>query len=142
MGFVIGAYARYLLIHRLISGVGLLYNLQSDTPIYLQEVYIVISGLGIGPLFQTPIQALQAATPVSQMAASSVTLLFLRAMGLAIGITIGGTILNNQLPQRLAFTGYQFSISEGLGHVGELSEIQPVSLRLEVLNEFALYNPI
>lgn len=121
---------------------GLLYNLQSDTPIYLQEVYIVISGLGIGPLFQTPIQALQAATPVSQMAASSVTLLFLRAMGLAIGITIGGTILNNQLPRRLAFTGYHFSISEGLGHVGELSQIQPVSLRLEVLNEFALYNPI
>ena len=49
-------------------------------PIYSarQEVFPLIAALGLGPLVQVPLLALQAAMPIKDMATASSALIFLR----------------------------------------------------------------
>src|SRR5437667_5389679 len=65
-------------------------------------VFLIITGIGMGGLFQTPLIALQAAMPSRDMAVATGALVLFRLLGSATGVAIGGTVLNNQLAQRLS----------------------------------------
>jgi hypothetical protein len=101
-------------------------------------IYTLITGVGIGGLFMAPLIALQAAMPSRDMAVATGALVLFRLLGSATGVAIGGTILNNQLAQRLSdIKGFeQINLQ---GNVQNLIRLDPPELRDRVLTAYAAY---
>jgi hypothetical protein len=119
-------------------GMGLMINLDYPSNTAKSVIYLLITGVGIGGLFQTPLIALQAAMPSRDMATATGSLVLFRLLGSATGVAIGGTILNNQLANRLSdIKDYQPSNLEG--NVQNLVLLDPPELRDRVLSAYALY---
>ena len=59
-------------------GFGLMIMLDQDTSAAKQEIFILITGFGIGALFPAPLIGLQAAMPLKDMATSTATFTLLR----------------------------------------------------------------
>ena len=98
-------------------------------------VYLLITGTGIGGLFQTPLIALQAAMPSRDMAVATGAMVLFRLLGSATGVAIGGSVLVNQLASRLSnIAGQSFSFN--LQDVSSLGTL-PEPLQSEVLSAFA-----
>ena len=57
-------------------------------------LYLLVSALGVGCLFQTPLIGLQAAMPLKDMATSTSTFGFIRTLGGTVGISVGQAILS------------------------------------------------
>ncbi|KAF7362520.1 Iron permease [Mycena venus] len=85
----------------MIIGVGLLSTLDADTPRGKPIGYSIISGCGIGILFVASYFPVLAPLHVSKNAQALAFFVFLRNFSLVWGITIGGTILQNELHKRL-----------------------------------------
>lgn len=119
---------------------GLLINLGYPFNSAKSVVYLLITGIGIGGLFQTPLIALQAAMPSREMAVATGALVLFRLLGSATGVAIGGSILNNQLSSRLAGVTDQ-SFSFNLQDVSQLVKLSE-PLKSEVLSAFASYVPL
>jgi len=64
-------------------------------------LYPLVTALGVGCLFQTPLIALQAAMPTKDMATSTGTFGFLRTMGGTVGIAIGQSIYTSILRKKI-----------------------------------------
>ncbi|ORY80421.1 major facilitator superfamily domain-containing protein [Protomyces lactucae-debilis] len=124
----VGGYAMQVL------GFGLMASLTSRSNRAEQEIYILIAALGIGCNFQTPLIGLQASMPVKDMAVSTSGMVLLRAIGGSIGITIGGAIYSSQLAKRLPAA---YRTTSNIEAVAGLVKINPASLRLEVLDDYA-----
>lgn len=101
-------------------------------------IYLLITGLGVGGLFQTPLIALQAAMPSRDMATATGSLVLFRLLGSATGVAIGGTILNNQLASRLLDIDDFIPVNLE-GSVQQLSLLTPIDLRDRVLTAYAMY---
>ncbi|PIL37560.1 MFS general substrate transporter [Ganoderma sinense ZZ0214-1] len=120
-------------------GYGLLIMADERTPVGLQELYIIIAGAGIGGLFQVPLIALHATMPPAEMAASSAAFMLLRLVGSAIGVTVGDTILTNEVKERTAsLPGYSTSGQASVDDLRGLNSIHPESLRRAVMHAYAL----
>ncbi|KZT25859.1 MFS general substrate transporter [Neolentinus lepideus HHB14362 ss-1] len=118
-------------------GYGLMIRLNEKTSIALQEIYILIAALGVGPLFQVPLLVLQAAMPVKDMAMSTATFNLLRTIGGTIGISIGDAIYATDLQRRLrSISGYHPSERKASSITSSSNVLQPIQLRNEV---FAAY---
>ena len=119
---------------------GLLIDLKYPFSSAKSAVFQLITGVGIGGLFQTPLIALQAAMPSRDMAVATGALVLFRLLGSAAGVALGGTILNNQLGNRLSdisdYTPRNFQ-----GNVQSLMQLNPPELRDRVLSAFAAYPP-
>ena len=98
----------------------------------------MITGIGVGGLFQTPLIALQAAMPSRDMAVATGALVLFRLLGSAAGVAIGGTILNNQLAKRLSGIGGYAPINLQ-GNLQSLIHLNPPELRDRVLSAYASY---
>jgi hypothetical protein len=128
------------LLTLLTLGLGLMINLGYPSNTAKSVIYLLITGVGIGGLFQTPLIALQAAMPPRDMATATGSLVLFRLLGSATGVAIGGTVLNNQLSQRLG--GLTDFVPTNLeGSVQGLINLNPPSLRDEVLTGYAKYSP-
>ena len=125
------------LISSIDVGTGLLVNLTYPYNVAKSVVFLLITGVGIGGLFQTPLIALQAAMPSRDMAVATGAMILFRLLGSATGIAIGGTILNNQLDSRLSSIS-QFNPVNMAGNVQSLVDLQPPELRDQVLTAYAL----
>jgi len=121
----------------LTTGTGLLVNLEYPSSTAKSVIYLLITGVGIGGLFQTPLIALQAAMPSRDMATATGSLVLFRLLGSATGVAIGGTILNNQLASRLLDVT-DFIPMNLEGNVQQLSFLTPVDLRDRVLTAYAM----
>jgi hypothetical protein len=119
------------------AGMGLLIDLTYPYNVAKSVVFLLITGVGIGGLFQTPLIALQAAMPSRDMAVATGAMILFRLLGSATGIAIGGTILNNQLNTRLSNIP-EFAPVNMAGNVQGLIDLQPSSLRDQVLTAYAL----
>jgi hypothetical protein len=118
---------------------GLLIDLGYPYNIAKSVIFQIITGVGIGGLFQAPLIGLQAAMPTRDMAVATGSMVLFRLLGSATGIAIGGTILNNQLAQRLGgIPGYTPTNIEG--NVQELQDLSP-SIQSSVLTAYAKYAP-
>ncbi|RAH60740.1 MFS drug transporter [Aspergillus piperis CBS 112811] len=113
-GFVIKKTGRYREL--IISGFALMtlgYGLLIDLKYYASWpriiIYQIIGGIGTGPLFQSPLVALQANIHPSDMAAGTATFGFLRQVSAAISIVLGTVIYQNvfheQMPKVAAAIG-------------------------------------
>lgn len=64
-------------------------------------LYQIISGIGIGPLFQAPLIALHALVKPHDRATATATFGFMRNMGTSISVVIGGVVFQNQMEKRI-----------------------------------------
>ncbi|KAL5523988.1 hypothetical protein ACEPAG_8161 [Sanghuangporus baumii] len=118
-------------------GLGLLIMLEDDTSIAKQEIWLLVTGLGVGCLFQPPLIALQAAMPLKDMATSTAAFVLLRTLGGTVGISVGDTIFQSELTDRLAnVPGFSSSTSSGITDYTSIQRIQPDSLRHQVTHAF------
>ncbi|KZP08866.1 iron permease [Athelia psychrophila] len=85
----------------LLVGTGLLSILEVDTSRGTSIGIQVISGVGLGLLITTTLFPVLAPLPVSANANAVAFLIFMRSFGQVWGVTIGATILQNQLVKRL-----------------------------------------
>jgi len=85
----------------MILGWGLMTTLDDHSNTAKKELYPMVTALGIGVLFQTPLIALQAAMPLKDMATSTGAFGFLRTMGGTVGISVGQAIYSSILKRKI-----------------------------------------
>ncbi|PYI13487.1 MFS drug transporter [Aspergillus violaceofuscus CBS 115571] len=106
-------------------------------------IYQIIGGIGTGPLFQSPLVALQANIHPSDMAAGTATFGFMRQVSAAISIVLGTVIYQNvfasRMPQIAAAVGADNAhaiASSFSGSQGDLLRSLPKAQRQVVLDAY------
>lgn len=82
-------------------GFGLLIDLKPYASWPRIIVYQIIAGVGVGPLFQAPLVALQANIHTGDNATATATFGFIRQLSAAISVVLGTVIYQNVLGQRV-----------------------------------------
>lgn len=126
------------MISQLIVGNGLFIDVTYPYNAVKCNIFLFIAGIGIGGLFVPPLIALQAAMPTRDRAVAMGSLVLFRLLGSAVGMAVGGTILNNQLATRLA-SEPQYILNNLTIPFQALQYITPTALKDFVLNAYALY---
>jgi Fungal trichothecene efflux pump (TRI12) len=107
-------------------GCGLLIKLDVNTSIAAWIFLEAVSGLGIGLLFPSIALAIQSSIPQTEVAMAATLVLFFRSFGQALGVAIGGTILDNRMRVNLQkITGLpQGSESYAIGTVALVEQLK------------------
>jgi len=82
-------------------GIGLLSLLKIDTPKATWVGYQIVDGFGLGILFAAPTFPVLAPLPITETAHALALFTFVRSYAQTWGVTIGGTILQNELKKKL-----------------------------------------
>ncbi|KAF8503316.1 major facilitator superfamily domain-containing protein [Russula emetica] len=82
-------------------GWGLMTTLDDRSNTAEKILYPLVTGSGVGCLFQIPLIALQAAMPLKDMATSTGTFGFLRTMGGTVGIAVGQALYTSILKKKI-----------------------------------------
>ncbi|KAF3017199.1 hypothetical protein E8E14_012566 [Neopestalotiopsis sp. 37M] len=125
----------------MVLGFGLFIDLDTYSNWSKLILYQLISGIGVGPLFQSPIIALHAHTKPRDMATATSTLGFIRQIAQAISVVIGQVVYQNQMARTynsLVASGLTYSLQTVLSlstgadtHIIEtLPEDQRISVRI------------
>ncbi|KAF9241322.1 MFS general substrate transporter [Melanogaster broomeanus] len=124
----------------LLVGLGLMSTLRANTSPAFAVGFSVIVGIGIGIQYATTMYPIQAPLPVTQNAPALAFMWFLRSFAGVWGVTIGNTVLQNELVKRLPsdFTSTIPDADAGLAYVliPELPLLQP-QLLAQVEDAFA-----
>jgi hypothetical protein len=100
-------------------GYGLFINLSATSSQPKMILYQIVAGLGVGPNFQAPLIALQSGLQPRDMGTATATLGFVRLLGSAISVVIGGVLFQNELARR----GVKISGTGGpLASVGAIAQ--------------------
>ncbi|KAI0362028.1 MFS amino acid permease [Trametes cingulata] len=83
-------------------GWGLLIMLDDTSNEAEKALYPLVTALGLGCLFSTPLIGLQAAMPLKDMAISTAAYMLLRTLGGTIGISVGEAIISSELRKRVS----------------------------------------
>jgi EmrB/QacA subfamily drug resistance transporter len=90
-------------------GLYLMTNLRADTEISTLWIWMVVTGLGVGPSFAVFAALVQNSVKPAMVGVATASLTFFQQIGGTIGLTIAGTILadslTKQLPDRLLANG-------------------------------------
>ena len=139
-GFVLAKTGQYRVLITgafgiMVVGFALLATLDHNSPYVQTELYLLVASIGVGPLFQAPLIALQSAVSVSQMATTTSCFGLVRTLGGTIGISVGGAIYSSELSRRLrGIANYTPQTGAELsGNVSGLVNIEPVEIREQVL---------
>ncbi|KAF9236871.1 hypothetical protein BU15DRAFT_36301, partial [Melanogaster broomeanus] len=124
----------------LLVGLGLMSTLRANTPPALAVGFSVIVGTGIGIQYATMMYPIQAPLPVTQNAPALAFMWFLRSFAGVWGVTIGSTVLQNELVKRLP-SDFTSTIPDGgadlaYALIPELPLLQP-QLLAQVEDAFA-----
>ncbi|SDT46211.1 MFS transporter [Microlunatus soli] len=68
-------------------------TLDSDTPYWQVAIWMAVAGIGIGALVQNIVLAVQNTVDVKDIGASSATISFFRSLGGAVGVSVLGAVL-------------------------------------------------
>ncbi|KAF8839383.1 MFS general substrate transporter [Paxillus ammoniavirescens] len=123
----------------LIVSLGLMTTLRATDSIGTSVGYTVLMGAGIGVLYTTTMYPIQAPLPVTQNAPALAFMWFLRSFAGVWGVTIGSTVLQNELAEQLP-ASYLASVPQGTAIVYALiPQINslPAQTRTEVEAAFA-----
>jgi len=93
-------------------GIGTLVLLDQDTSTVAYVFMFVCAGIGLGLLMNSLSAAVQAISPTKDVAYASSMFAFMRSLGLCLGVSIGGTIFQNFLRQRLEHYGLSTELAE------------------------------
>ncbi|KAK4700554.1 hypothetical protein P7C70_g5692, partial [Phenoliferia sp. Uapishka_3] len=110
-----------------------------NPPSAKEELYLLVTAIGIGSLFTTPIVAIQASVPGSEMTTATAALGLIRQLGGTCGISIGGAIYASELKRKIVrITGYSLASATSAiaGNVAGLNKLEPIEVRNQVLHAF------
>ena len=82
-------------------GYGLFCNFYANSSWAKLILYQIIAGCGIGPLFQSPLIALQTQIQPRDIATATATFGFTRQLGTAISVVIGQVVYQNQMQKQI-----------------------------------------
>lgn len=103
-------------------GQGLFINFPAHPAWAKLIIYQGISGLGIGPLFQSPLIALQSKINPRDIGTATATFGFTRNLGTSISVVVGQVVLQNEVAKRqgqlVAALGPQLAAVVGGGNAG------------------------
>ncbi|EMC95301.1 hypothetical protein BAUCODRAFT_110736 [Baudoinia panamericana UAMH 10762] len=103
-------------------GYGLLINLSATSGWAKIIIFQIIAGLGIGPLFQSPIIALQAHINPKDIGTATATLGFVRQLATSSSVVIGEVVFQNQMRKKSGqltqLLGPQLAQALGGGNAG------------------------
>jgi hypothetical protein len=88
-------YPIYLGFFLMTLGYGLFIDLDAQSNWAKIILYQAVAGLGVGPLFQAPLIALQSLVPKGDIAAATATFQFIRNFATAISVVIGAVVFQN-----------------------------------------------
>lgn len=119
-------------------GAGLLTTLQVDTSEVKWIGYQILYGFGMGLVFQAPNLAAQVCLPTADVPVGSSLMFFFQLFGASIFVSVGQSVLDNQLVKKLSaiVPGFDPSFVTSGGATSLLSTL-PSGLRAPVL---AAYN--
>ncbi len=118
-------------------GAGLLTTLQVDTGKGKWISYQVIYGLGLGWCFQAPNLAVQTVLPRKEVPIGLALMIFTQLLSGAIFVSVGESVLDNQLVQRLSgVPGFSSSLITSGGATSLLSSVS-ADIRETVLTAYA-----
>ena len=106
-----GRYRWLIIISMALVAAGLLLmtQLRGDTRLSDMWLWMVVTGIGIGPSLAAFTIVVQNAAPFAQLGAATSALTFFRQVGGTVGLAIGGTLfgsaLVSELPSQLAASG-------------------------------------
>lgn len=125
-------------------GYGLFIDFNAESSLAKLIVYQIIAGLGIGPIFQSPIIALQAHINPRDIGTATATLGFVRQLATSTSVVIGEVVFQNQMakkaPQLVRALGPNLARQLGGGNAGantRLIESLPPNQRSVVQRAFA-----
>ncbi|KAJ5460835.1 Efflux pump dotC [Penicillium daleae] len=130
----------------MLIGNGLYIHLGVDSSLGEIVGYQLISGIGAGFLFQTPIIAIQAMVSQDETATATATLGFIRNMATASSIVIGGVVFQNSMGKRkagLLATGMSEAMADRMtgdsaaANIEYISQIDDAAQLLAVKEAFA-----
>jgi MFS family permease len=124
----------------LTTGVGLMILLDAHSSAVRKVFFPLLTGLGVGTVFQSPLIGLQAAMPLKDLATSTATFLFLRTLGGTVGISIGQAIYSSILRIKIRnIANVTLNTSPGalLQSVGKLKTIPDPTARAAVIQAYA-----
>ncbi|KAL1921368.1 uncharacterized protein VTP21DRAFT_11084 [Calcarisporiella thermophila] len=117
----------------MVVGAGMLSTLDQNSSRAEQIGYTIIPSFGLGLNIQNLLLIAQISVPAQDTAVSIGVTLFFRAIGMAIGIALGGTIINNQLASRSS--SLPIPLVELKNNMGEIHRLAP-ELRTQVIFEY------
>src|SRR4029453_17612616 len=82
-------------------GLGLLTQLRADTPLPLLWGAMLITGLGVGPMFAVFPLIVQNSVPVHQIGSAVSNLTFFQQVGGTVGLAITGTVFGSTLAREV-----------------------------------------
>jgi MFS family permease len=107
-------------------GFGLLIRLDVNTSIPSWVFLSAVSGIGMGLLFPSIALALQSSVPQVDVAMSATLVLFFRSSGQAVGVAIGGTILENHMQVELQNPSIRALLPPGFQNLGVVALVSVI----------------
>lgn len=127
----------------LVLGSGLYTNLYADSGWAKIILYQILVGLGVGPIFQAPLIAIQAHTAPRDISTATMAYAFTRNLAVSIGIVIGNVVWQNEFnkytPQLNNLLGPQTASrlsGNGIAAQANLVKSLPVAQRTGVQDYF------
>jgi predicted MFS family arabinose efflux permease len=97
-------------------GCGLLVLLDTDTPTAAWAVILIVFGIGHGMLLTSLNIGIQAVSNVEDAGSAAAMYAFMRALGMSIGVAVGGSVFQNVMIDKLAELG----LPEAIAHNSEV----------------------
>lgn len=85
----------------LLIGLGGLGMIDHTSPYWQVAIFMAVMGIGVGSLIQNIVLAVQNTVDVKDVGASSATIAFFRSLGGAVGVSVLGAILANQVEDKI-----------------------------------------
>lgn len=86
----------------LVVGMLLLASMQLDTPSWQVALYMLLVGVGIGPVNSVSVTATQNAVPIAQVGVATAGTTLFRQIGGSVGVSVFGAIFSGGLASRMA----------------------------------------
>ncbi|CAO1625088.1 unnamed protein product [Jaminaea pallidilutea] len=119
-----------------VIGYSLMTLIDGNSSFGVVEGTTTVAALGYGGLFQTPLLGMLSAMPQSEQAATTSTLALLRSMSGSMGISVAGAVFNTRARSLTqGIQGYDAPQNPSTDLRG-LRDIQPPSVRQEVLVQY------
>ncbi len=85
----------------LTAGLGLLGTIDHSTPTWHLSIFMAMMGLGLGAMMQNLVLAVQNTVDVKDIGATSASVAFFRSLGGAIGVSVLGAVLADQVQSKI-----------------------------------------
>ena len=121
-----------------VLGTGLLVLLGENTPTVAWIFIFLASGFGQGLLLSSLSFSIQAIAASRDVAYAAAMYAFLRTVGMALGVAIGGSVFQNILAQKLADGGLPVGIAQNAeGFVPQLRDLPQGQYRNDLISAYA-----